>query len=111
MTMIKQHHYVTMLSPRHIAPPPSLQTRVGGEVFFFSFATNRARDASASRVLVLFYLFIFARGQGLETTQSRLEPQVHFFNTFLQMFFYYYISNPWEKPVKTHEPVSRVGVW
>ena len=85
--MIKQHHHVTMRSLRHSAPPPSLQTRVGGEVFFFLFATNRARDASASRALVLFYLFIFARGQGLETTQSYLEPQVCFFNTFLQMFF------------------------
>ena len=61
--------------------------RAGGEGFFFLFATNRARDVSASRALVLFYLFIFARGQGLETTQSRLEPQVCFFNNFLQMFF------------------------
>ena len=83
--MIKQHHHVTMLLPRHSTPPPSLQTRVGGEVFFFLFATNRARDVSASRALVLFYLFIFARGQGLETTQSRLEPQVRFFNTFLHI--------------------------
>ena len=104
MTMIKQHHYVTMLSPRHIAPPPSLQTRVGGEVFFFSFATNRARDASASRVLVLFYLFIFARGQGLETTQSRLEPQVCFFNTFLQMFFIIISQTRGKNPSKPTNP-------
>ena len=82
--MIKQHHHVIMSLPRHSAPP-SLQTRVGGEVFFFLFATNRARDTDASQALVLFYLFIFARGQGLETTQSRLEPQVRFFNTFLHI--------------------------
>ena len=111
--MIKQRHHVTMSSPHHSAPPPSLQTRVGGEVFFFLFATNRAWDMSVSRALVLFYLFIFARGKGLETMQSRLEPQVHFFNTFLhikQLVLLLYLK-PMGKPVKTHKPISRVGVW
>ena len=105
--MIKQHHHVTMRSLRHSAPPPSLQTRVGGEVFFFLFATNRAQDTSASRALVLFYLFIFARGQGLETTQSRLEPQVRFFNTFLhikQMVFIIISQTRGKNPSKPTNP-------
>ena len=59
------------------------------------------------------YLFIFARAGARDNAESSRAPST-FFNTFLhiiQIYYYYYISNPWEKPVKTHEPVSRVGVW
>ena len=112
-TMIKQHHHVTMSSLHHSAPHPRFKRESMGKFSsFYLLQIGLEMQTCLEPQFYFIYLFL-QEGRGLRQRRVVSSPKYVFLILFyiLNKYFYYYISNPWVKPVTTHEPVSWVGVW